>query len=197
MGPNPHNSRKSHSRVLTTVPLTASKTQKMEVWEALDVDDSDLPSLLRPCKRRHEISGHTSATQSQSNHLTPSSSPQLTQPLSLSPPSQSQTLDSRSHQQFHSTPLIPGPAGAVQSAMLRKTRDLRNLSSQEPPIATQEYIRRAIEDAEEDDDFKRNPWASAIEFITADDGVIPSSPLSSIKRCLNIGRADQVFYDDE
>lgn len=81
--------------------------------------------------------------------------------------------------------------------MLRKTRDLRNLSSQEPPIATQEYIRRAIEDAEEDDDFKRNPWASAIEFITADDGVIPSSPLSSIKRCLNIGRADQVFYDDE
>ncbi|KAG8488112.1 hypothetical protein CXB51_018180 [Gossypium anomalum] len=113
-------------------------------WETLDIDDCDLPSLLRPC-----------------NHKPLKSPP----PFSLI----SQSLSPTSNSSLPSSPnLIPGPAGAVQAAMLRKIHYNNNSSCiGEDPLPTQEYIRRAVVDpaAAADDDFSRHPWLFALEFI--------------------------------
>ncbi|KAL2462829.1 uncharacterized protein Fot_54066 [Forsythia ovata] len=172
----------------------------MEPWEALDVDDSDLPALLRPCKR--QFSHHPPPSSSTANSFPQS-------PVSLSP--QQEELHISSQQQpppstSKSSSRIPGPAGAVQDAMLRKTLDQRNQnfgSSQDNQmdgnndgnnvIPTQEYIRRAMEDtAEFDEAFTRNPWFCALQYLGAVNGVVPSTPVSSIKKCLNVGKVDKV-----
>ncbi|XP_057459261.1 uncharacterized protein LOC130749923, partial [Actinidia eriantha] len=80
---------------------------QMEAWEALDLDDSDLPSLLSPCKRRRRRHND----------------------------------DVRAHQN-------PTSAGGDDSI-----------------VPTQEYIRRAVEDGEEYEDFNRNPWLCALQFL--------------------------------
>lgn len=55
--------------------------------------------------------------------------------------------------------------------MLRKALANRNpvaaagIDDDDAPVTTQEYIRRALEDGEDDDDFNRNPWLSALEFL--------------------------------
>ncbi|PSR89146.1 Protein of unknown function DUF4539 protein [Actinidia chinensis var. chinensis] len=156
----------------------------MEAWEALDLDDSDLPSLLRPCKRRRR---HRHSN-SQHSHQFSNSSLSLQQP----PTSPSQTLPSPQALQLPSPnsttpPLIPGPAGPVQAAMLRKVR-----AHQNPTCATQEYIRRAVEDGEEDEDFNRNPWLCALQFLGMVGGGLPITPLSSIVLCTYIGRVDRI-----
>lgn len=83
--------------------------------------------------------------------------------------------------------------------MLRKALADKNppasAGTDDTPVTTQEYIRRAVEDAEEDDDFNRNPWLTALEFLghqeTVDGG--PSTvPLNSIKKCRSVDRIDQV-----
>lgn len=129
---------------------------EVEPWEALDLDDSDLPSLLRPCKRRR------TATQNPPP-------PKENRPE----PPPSTACRSRT---------IPGPAGVVQAAMLRRNIDRQNQSSTDNKddnsegfnvdihdkgvLSTQEYIRRAVEDtAEFDDDFARHPWLSALQFL--------------------------------
>ncbi|KAA8542827.1 hypothetical protein F0562_023979 [Nyssa sinensis] len=179
----------------------ALQSEKMEPWESLDVDDSDLPSLLRPCKRQHQAPNQTNISSSQPI-LQPSSRLSLPQPTPKTPDSQ-HSLRRLDHPltSAASPRLIPGPAGAVQAAMLRKTRDnhnsCRGSCGEDPPIPTQEYIRRAVEDGsdEDDGDFKRNPWLCALEFFRQQgmlDGVLPSTSLSSIKKCLNIGQVDQV-----
>ncbi|EOY21343.1 Uncharacterized protein TCM_012841 isoform 3, partial [Theobroma cacao] len=131
-------------------------------WEALDLDASDLPSLLRPCKRKPRYSP-------------PPSPIKNLQPTPNSPPPSSPCL-------------IPGPAGAVQAAMLRKIQNKSNpVGIGEEPLPTQEYIRRAVEDpGADDDDFSRAPWLFALEFIRreeglADDGGTIGTPLSWIK----------------
>lgn len=150
---------------------------EVEPWEALDLDDSDIPSLLRPCKRSRSTFPTTAvASTAAPNPLSQSSSSQPSEeshPEQLNkqpPPSNSRRLS------------IPGPAGAVQSAMLRKDldRDNRNSSNYSEQnggdfdsnhhtdgvISTQDYIRRAVEDtAEFDDDFTRDPWLSAVQFL--------------------------------
>lgn len=135
----------------------------MEPWEALDVDDSDLHSLLRPCKRHHQSPNPPSLPTSNS------SSPALLTPPSRTP--ENSQLEN-SHRQFQSPPqrLIPGPAGAVQAAMLQRTHDRQlhsSISSQtDNPIPTQEYIRRAVENSTDFDyDFQSNPWLCALEFV--------------------------------
>ncbi|GFZ01055.1 hypothetical protein Acr_14g0006900 [Actinidia rufa] len=158
----------------------------MEAWEALDLDDSDLPSLLRPCKRRRRRHRHHS--NSQHSHQFFNSSLSLQQ----QPTSPSQTLPSPQSLQLPSPnsttpPLIPGPAGPVQAAMLRKVR-----AHQNPTCATQEYIRRAVEDGEEDEDFNRNPWLCALQFLGMVGGGLPITPLSSIVLCTYIGRVDRI-----
>ncbi|KAL2539412.1 hypothetical protein Adt_00390 [Abeliophyllum distichum] len=170
----------------------------MEPWEALDVDDSDLPALLRPCKR--QFGHHPSPASSTANPFPQS-------PVSLSP--QQEDIHISCQQQpppstSKSSSRIPGPAGAVQDAMLRKTLDQRNQnfgSSQDNQmdgnnddvIPTQEYIRRAMEDtAEFDEAFTRNPWFCALQYLGAVNGVVPSTSVSSIKKCLNVGKVDKV-----
>ncbi|KAB2020450.1 hypothetical protein ES319_D07G069400v1 [Gossypium barbadense] len=133
-------------------------------WETLDIDDCGLPSLLRPC-----------------NH----------KPLKSTPPFPliSQSLSPTSNSSLPSSPnLIPGPAGAVQAAMLRKLHYNNNSSCiGEDPVPTQEYIRRAVVDpaAAADDDFSRDPWLFALEFIRreglVDNGGTIGTPLSWIK----------------
>ncbi|KAK4414190.1 hypothetical protein Salat_2831900 [Sesamum alatum] len=165
-----------------------------EPWEALDLDDSDLPSLLRACKRRRSPSPTTTAA---ANPLP--QSPATHEQLQQQPPPS--TSRHRS---------IPGPAGAVQAAILRKNLDCQsqNFSNNREGsgedlngtsnhsngvISTQDYIRRAMEDtAEFDDDFAGRPWLSALEFLGAEAGVVRSTPISSIKKCLNAGKVVQV-----
>ncbi|XVF53786.1 hypothetical protein PTKIN_Ptkin05aG0126700 [Pterospermum kingtungense] len=146
-----------------------------EPWEALDLDDSDLPSLLRPCKRKRK----------------PQTPPDI-QPLSLL--SQPVIPISNPNSPPPSSPiLIPGPAGAVQAAMLRKLQNRNNpLHIDEEPLSTQECIRKAVEDpGADDDDFSRDPWLFALNFIRcqglADNGGTLGTPLSCIKTEPKIG----------
>ena len=135
-------------------------TIQMEDWEALDLDDSDLPSLFRPCKRRCRRRHHHHSN-SQHSHQFSNSSLSLQQ----QPTSPSQTLRSPQSLQLPnpnstSPPFIPGPAGPVQAAMILKGRAHQNLT-----CATQEYIRRAVEDGEVDEDLHLNPWLCALLFL--------------------------------
>ncbi|XP_042477181.1 homologous recombination OB-fold protein [Macadamia integrifolia] len=199
----------------------------MEPWEALDVDDSDLPSLLRPstllpCKRHLPL-------QQPSKPTTDIISSSCTLPLSLEPcsqlhrPSQSQTrihnpetLDSQSdrclpqigtseveveeeaeqQQQGPSTSslrLLPGPAGALQAAMHQHSRYRdQNLVSSQERIPTQEFLRRAHEGGDGDEDFGTNSWLCALEFLGGGDGVALRSPLHSIKLRVGIEKVPQV-----
>ncbi|KAL3529129.1 hypothetical protein ACH5RR_008451 [Cinchona calisaya] len=180
----------------------------MEPWEeALDLDDSDIPSLLRPCKRLHHQSSIPAATSastsntSLSHPILKSCSSHISETLII----QEEPVQPQQQEEEHSCPnskrrrIIPGPAGAVQSAMVQKSLDREKehlFSSQTEnvnPISTQDYIRRAIENAPEfDDDFSSHPWLSALQFIGTADGVVPSVPLNSINQCANHGKVDQV-----
>lgn len=112
-----------------------------EPWEALDIIEED--ALLLHPKRKFSLSSNNQPF----NPTTPTLAP-----CSL-----------RSHSRYNPTRLIPGPAAAVQSAKHRKTA---MSAASEDPISTQEYIRRSLEDpCCEDEDFSRNPWLSAVDFV--------------------------------
>ncbi|XP_061354664.1 uncharacterized protein LOC133299240 [Gastrolobium bilobum] len=126
---------------------------ELEPWEGLDIDDSDISTFLRPCKRHH------------SNYS-----------------------------------LIPGPAGALQAAMIHRRAQT---SPEDDPLPTQEFLRRVVQNGHETDlDFNSNPWLSALEFVhppppppppqgvVDDDDVV--TPLSSIKKHLHAGRVPKV-----
>ena len=110
--------------------------REMDAWEALDVDDSDLGSLLRPCKR--QVS-------------TISSSSGSPQPVVGSHPPASTT----------SSPLIPGPAGALQAAFMQRKTHLHS------PLPTQDYLRRVAQEGfpDDDHDFKHHHWLLALDFV--------------------------------
>ena len=76
----------------------------------------------------------------------------------LTTQSQSQTSKSKSS----SPPLIPGPAGELQSAMHHRRR------TQEELVPTQEFIRRVVENPHrhDDHDFSTNPWLCALDFLS-------------------------------
>ncbi|XP_016489777.1 uncharacterized protein LOC107809632 isoform X1 [Nicotiana tabacum] len=159
----------------------------MEPWEALDVDDSDLHSLLRPCKRLHHNSNLSTST---------SNSPPLLPPSSQSSES-SQSQASQHQLQSPPQRLIPGPAGSVQYAMIQRTYDRQShslMTSQgDNLIPTQEYIRRAVENSSNFDyDFKSNLWRRALKSVDTENGIIPRTPLSSVNKCLKASRVDQV-----
>ncbi|XVE63971.1 hypothetical protein DITRI_Ditri07aG0063600 [Diplodiscus trichospermus] len=149
-------------------------------WETLDLDDSDLPSLLRPCKRKPQNCPPSISKRNRQAHSLFSPQPVTPIPNSNSPPSSSPSL-------------IPGPARAVQAAMLQKLQNRDSpFSVDEEPLSTQEYIRRAVEDpGADDDDFLRDPWLFALEFIRreglANDGGTIGTPLSWIKTEPRIG----------
>ncbi|KAF8022580.1 hypothetical protein BT93_F0175 [Corymbia citriodora subsp. variegata] len=176
-----------------------------EPWEALDVDDSDLSSFRPPPKRRQTLidppipssvlrpCSHRSS-QPPSQHPGPqtlvSQAPRSPGSFSLPPPeSRPRSEEAKGERR------IPGPAGAVQAAMQRRARR----SSEGFPIAggeeeeeanvipTQEYIKRALENGDEDDgDFTLDPWVCAVEFmrrrgLVDGDGVAIGTPLCSLK----------------
>lgn len=130
----------------------------MDAWEALDVDDSDLGSLLRPCKR--QVS-------------TISSSSGSPQPVVGSHPPASTT----------SSPLIPGPAGALQAAFMQRKTHLHS------PLPTQDYLRRVAQEGfpDDDHDFKHHHWLLALDFVRRQ-GTIEETPLSFMRKCLTADR---------
>lgn len=117
-------------------------------WEALDIDLDDE-------EENHSSSSPHSHSHSHSHPLLP-----ILQRCSqtLTTQSQSQTSKSKSS----SPPLIPGPAGELQSAMHHRRR------TQEELVPTQEFIRRAVENPHrhDDHDFSTNPWLCALDFLS-------------------------------
>ncbi|KAK4844205.1 hypothetical protein QYF36_017690 [Acer negundo] len=148
-----------------------------EPWEVLDLDLHE-DFVLVPSKRKNPLPSLSPTTKT----------PKTLQPCSLRPQSQSQ---------FHPTRILPGPAGAVQSAMHRKL--LMDSDAIEEPIPTQEYIRRAVEDPSHDDqDFSRGPWLFAVDFVRREglvgsDGVAIGTPLSFIKTGIITDKVHQII----
>ncbi|GKD43741.1 hypothetical protein Tco_1268386 [Tanacetum coccineum] len=104
---------------------------------------------------------------------------QLSAPFCLSNSSntsffQSQEMD---YVDEKSTRVIPGPAGRIHK--------LRNFKDD----PTQEYIRKLIDDV--DDDFKRRPWVTALEF-TNDGGEIGGECFYDIKSYTKNGKLEKV-----
>lgn len=179
-----------------------------EPWEALDVDDSDLSSFRRPPKRRQTLADppiSSSVLRPCSRRSSQPPSPHPSPPaLASQPPPRSPSPDSLPppesppgrEEEAKGERRIPGPAGAVQAAMRRRGRrseegfPIAGGEEEEDatPIPTQEYIRRALENGDEDDgDFTLDPWVCAVEFVRRQglvdgDGVAIGTPLCSIKR---------------
>ncbi|GKC93092.1 hypothetical protein Tco_1158534 [Tanacetum coccineum] len=73
--------------------------------------------------------------------------------------------------QFHYQPCedVMVIVSIVQAAKLHKIADMRE-GEEESVMYTQEYIRKVIEDVDEDGDFTRGSWRSVIEFVDVDGG---------------------------
>ncbi|XP_045820284.1 homologous recombination OB-fold protein [Trifolium pratense] len=83
------------------------------------------------------------------------------------------------HRTSNSPPLIPGPAGAVQAAMMQR----RTLGSSNT-LPTQEFVRRVLQNPHDTDlDFNSDPWVSAVQFLSSSQASI--THLSSINKNLN------------
>nr|GEX17761.1 hypothetical protein [Tanacetum cinerariifolium] len=63
--------------------------------------------------------------------------------------------------------IIPGPAGIVQAAKLLKQRDML-LVLDGAVMSSQEYIKKDVEEVDENDDFKSGSWVSA--YVNANGG---------------------------
>nr|GEY34006.1 hypothetical protein [Tanacetum cinerariifolium] len=121
--------------------MNPSLNPNTDQWEeSLDIDDSDLrpTPVLRPCNNHHKRR-HTTQTQTLISSQNSNSDNSAEKPVRI----------------------IPGPAGIIQAAKLRKIADIRE-GDEECVMATQDYIRKVVEDPEEDEDFKRGPWVVAV-----------------------------------
>ncbi|GJR18627.1 hypothetical protein Tco_0967154 [Tanacetum coccineum] len=85
--------------------------------------------------------------------------------------------------------IIPGPAGIVQTAKLRKLVDNQE-GREESVMSTQEYIRKVIEDVGEDDDFTRAPWLSAIDYVNVYGGIVTGC-FRDVKKFLKNGKLEK------
>jgi hypothetical protein len=120
------------------------ESKENEDWQlSLDVDDSDLflTPVVRTFNSQHTRVDNTSTQTSLST--------------------ENYTLEDS---EFHPDRIIPGPAGIVQSAKLRKTQDIRE-GVEVSGIPTQEYIRKIVEDVAQHKCFNRGPWVSAVDFV--------------------------------
>ncbi|CAA7048181.1 unnamed protein product [Microthlaspi erraticum] len=166
---------------------------EVEQWEeALDLGDSELPSFLRPCKRKSPPRPLQTPVQQQNPKPGFNSNTKHHQTLrrcSSSPDHSVVDSDSRC--------LIPGPAGTVQAAIRRKmNKDPRSFNEHGEPIPTQEFIRKAAEEPDwEDKDFSEDPWVSAVDYIRSEGllcGNAIGTPVSEIKSRCGWGKIDQV-----
>ncbi|GKA56586.1 hypothetical protein Tco_0755658 [Tanacetum coccineum] len=113
--------------------------------QLLDIDDSDLPltHVLIPCNSYVRETTTTTTTQNPA-------------------------IDNLKEKPVR---IIPGPAGIVQLAKLRKQLDIHE-GGDESVLLTHEYIRKVVDDVGEDDDFKVGSWVSAVKFVNVDGGGI-------------------------
>ncbi|XP_010533972.1 PREDICTED: uncharacterized protein LOC104809628 isoform X2 [Tarenaya hassleriana] len=146
-------------------------------WEALDVDDSELPRN-RKYPPPHNPDSTLVRNPNPLEILRRCSSSRSSETLTRQP-----LLDPNPPppESSYFRYLIPGPAAAVQIAMRRKEwKDPSSYGDQGDPIPTQEYIRRAVEEPDkEDEDFSRDPWISCVDYIRSE--VAIGTPVSVIK----------------
>ncbi|EOA40467.1 hypothetical protein CARUB_v10009192mg [Capsella rubella] len=167
---------------------------EVEQWEALDLGDSELPSFLRPCKRKSPSSSLQPPAQQQNPKAGFNSNTNHHQTLHRCSSSNQFLEDS------YSRSLIPGPAGVVQVAIRRKmNKDPKSFNERGEPIPTQEFLRKAAEEPDwEDKDFSEDPWVSAVDYIRSEGllskgGNAIGTPVSEIKsRCDSWGKVEQV-----
>ncbi|GJT01576.1 hypothetical protein Tco_0822745 [Tanacetum coccineum] len=158
----------------TTQTLISSQNHQVDTYDeceqALDIDDSDLrlTPVVRPSNNPHIVPEITTTTQtlfsSQNNQVDNC----VVKPIRI----------------------IPGPAGIVQTAKLRKLVDTRE-GGEESVMSTQEYIRKVIEDVGEDDDFTRASWLSAIDYVNVDGGIVTGC-FGDVKKFLKNGKLEKV-----
>lgn len=130
---------------------------QVEQWEALDLGDSELPSFLRPCKRKSPSQQQNPKEGYNSNAIDHQTLRRCSSPDHFLEDSYSRSL-------------IPGPAGVVQVAIRRKmNKDPKSFNEQGEPIPTQEFLRKAAEEPDwEDKDFSEDPWVSAVDYIRSE-----------------------------
>nr|GEU39013.1 hypothetical protein [Tanacetum cinerariifolium] len=67
--------------------------------------------------------------------------------------------------------IIPGLTGIVQATKLLKQMDIV-LGCEEVVMSTQEYMKKVVEDAGKDDDFKSGSWISATAYVNTNRGIV-------------------------
>ncbi|GJX10243.1 ribonuclease H-like domain-containing protein [Tanacetum coccineum] len=138
-------------------------------WEdLLDIDDSDLPLtlVLRPCNRHVRETITITSTQNTDGIV------------------QVEEVEEKPVR------IIPGPAGIVQLAKIRKQSDIHE-GGDDSVLSTQEYMKQVVEDVGEDEDFNSGSWVGATEYVKANGGIV-SGCLGDIKTFLKNGKLEQV-----
>ncbi|GKA37626.1 ribonuclease H-like domain-containing protein [Tanacetum coccineum] len=138
-------------------------------WEdLLDIDDSDLPltPVLRPCNRHVRETITITSTQNTDGIV------------------QVEEVEEKPVR------IIPGPAGIVQLAKIRKQSDIHE-GADDSVLSTQEYMKQVVEDVGEDEDFNSGSWVGATEYVKANGGIV-SGCLGDIKTFLKNGKLEQV-----
>ncbi|GJT62049.1 hypothetical protein Tco_1005582 [Tanacetum coccineum] len=87
-------------------------------------------------------------------------------------------------------PYIVPEITTTTETMLRKLVDTRE-GGEESVMSTQEYIRKVIEDVDEDDDFTRASWLSAIDYVNVDGGIVTGC-FGDVKKFLKNGKLEKI-----
>nr|GFA07209.1 hypothetical protein [Tanacetum cinerariifolium]GFA46483.1 hypothetical protein [Tanacetum cinerariifolium]GFA50306.1 hypothetical protein [Tanacetum cinerariifolium] len=86
--------------------------------------------------------------------------------------------------------IIPSPASILQPALIRKNVVVLE-GGPEYVMPTQEYVRKIIKDASEDNHFTRGPLLSAVEYLNAE-GVMVAGCLGDMKNYCKNGKLETV-----
>ncbi|GKE17243.1 hypothetical protein Tco_1424820 [Tanacetum coccineum] len=136
-------------------------------WEeGLDIDDSDLllTPVVRPTNNPHIVPEITTTTQT----------------LILA---QNHQVDTYAECE---------QALDIDDSNLRLPRRSNSPATiGESVMSTQEYIRKFIEDAGEDDNFTRAPWLSAIDYVNVDGGIM-TGYFRDVKKFIKNGKLEKV-----
>jgi len=137
---------------------------EVDQWEALDLGDSELPSFLRPCKRKSP----TRSLQPHAQQQNPKAG--FNSNTNHRPTLRRCSSPDKFLEESYSRSLIPGPAGVVQVAIRRKmNKDPKSFNEHGEPIPTQEFLRKAAEEPDwEDKDFSEDPWVSTVDYIRSE-----------------------------
>ncbi|GJS58083.1 hypothetical protein Tco_0652867 [Tanacetum coccineum] len=136
-------------------------------WEeGLDIDDSDLllTPVVRPTNNPHIVPEITTTTQT----------------LISAQNQQGDTYDEREQ-------ALDIDDSNLSTYLHLDTREGR----EESVMSTQEYIRKVIEDVDEDGDFTRAPWLSMIDYVNVDGGIVTGC-FGDVKKFLKNGKLEKV-----